>query len=691
MKFQITKIKKTIPVWIFLASTSLYNELLLHYWITQEWSIGRVLVLALFALGFGGILGSLIGLIPSERWQKWTAVALSALIGAFWVTEYFISDTYQVFMTPNLMLSGAGGVMEDYFDLVVSLVARGFWRILLVLVPPATYAVFGKATKAGWNVQGVLAVVSIACCLLGILGTHQFTGDYDRLRKTYEFDSAVRTVGLNMAVVLEGVNSGADESAPAFVEVVQAPIAVTEPVTQEVTVEKEYPDNVIERLYFDAMAESKEKSSEDALHLYDESQTPSKENQYTGLFKGKNLILITAEAFSHKVIDPELTPTLYRMATQGIEFTEFYQPAWGTSTISGEFSNVVGLVPVAGGMCINEARQQDLFLTMGHQLQDQGYYSAAYHNHNHTYYNRHLTHPYLGYDTFIAQYNGLEGVDHMWPESDLQLIEATFPKHLDEQPFSLYYMTVSGHSSYTKQNNYQSRKNYDQVAHLSWTEPIKCYLAAQLELEYAMEALLGYLEEAGIADDTVIVISPDHYPYGLEESSAWKNYSNHLQLLMGMEEYDRHLRDENSLIIWSGCLEGMELRVDEPVYSLDILPTISNLFGVDFDSRLLVGRDVFSDTEPLVLWADFSWKTEKGFYDAIADEFHPEDDQTVSQEYIDYIHSLVANKITYSRSVQRQDYFNYLSKELGRTDGKGPDLTESAGSTGLGGSYEQHS
>ena len=104
--------------------------------------------------------------------------------------------------------------------------------------------------------------------------------------------------------------------------------------------------------------------------------------------------------------------------------------------------------------------------------------------------------------------------------------------------------------------------------------------------------------------------------------------------------------------------------VDEPVYSLDILPTLSNLFGVEYDSRLLVGRDVFSGEMPLVLWPDFSWKTEKGIYNAQTGKFTPNPGQEADEEYLSYVHALVQNKITYCRYVLNNDYFKYLDKAL---------------------------
>ena len=379
------------------------------------------------------------------------------------------------------------------------------------------------------------------------------------------------------------------------------------------------------------------------------------------MFKGKNLILITAEAFSAELIDPELTPTLYRMATEGIQFKEYYQPAWGASTTTGEFSNLIGLVPMNGGSSMNEVTHQKMFLTMGHQLQKLGYHSTAYHNHLKDFYHRNNTHPHLGYDRFLARFGGLE-LTGTWPESDLEMMDVTVPQFIDQQPFSIYYMTVSGHCEYSLKGNDMTEKNWDKVQHLNHSDIVKGYFAANLEFEYAMESLLRQLEEAGIADDTLVVIATDHYPYGLERSKTWANTVDHLAEHYGVDDYDQFMRDHNALIMWSGAFEDMDIVVDTPVYSLDILPTVSNLFGVEWDSRLLVGRDVLSDAEPLVLWPDYNWVTDKGtFFDGT---FTPRDGIEVDAGYVERISATVKNKITFSKSVSDINYYDYVQRLL---------------------------
>jgi len=657
---------------LYLAGTVLFNELLLHFWVTEHLMIGRILAITAFSFAWGGFLGLLISLIPSPKWQKRTTVIFSLVLGIVCLLQYFLNDAYKKFMNFQTVFAGADGIAEDYFELVMGLLLQNAWRIGLVLLPVLIFGLVTKNPRTRWSLRGMLLAVTITASLLGVGVVQVFEVDAARLTTAYNFDSAVRSFGVNTALVLDAVRSN-DDQQPTFLPAQTEPEetqAATEPEVTEVTEAPTeppvvYEDNAMD-LDFAALAEAESNSAVAAVHNYVASLTPTKQNELTGLFEGKNLIFITAEAFSAEVVDPELTPTLYRLLNNGMHFTDYYQPSWGSSTTSGEFSNVIGIVPTTGGECMQEPLQQDLFLTIGHRLQELDYYSVAYHNHTRTYYDRYLTHPALGYDKFVALGSGMEeGVKKMWPESDEEMMKFTVSQYIDHQPFSVYYMTVSGHALYSKSGNNMARRNFDAVDHLPYSDTVKCYLACNMELEYGMAHLVSQLEEKGIADDTVIVIATDHYPYGLERSDAWGTDKDYLSELYGQEVTDCFIREHSALIIWSGCLEEQEpIVVDTPVYSLDILPTLCNLFGVEFDSRLLVGRDVFSDAQPLVFWPDHSWKTEKGSFDAITGIFTPAEGVTVEDGYVEKIASLVANKITYSSAVNKNDYFNYVADAL---------------------------
>ena len=263
--------------------------------------------------------------------------------------------------------------------------------------------------------------------------------------------------------------------------------------------------------------------------------------------------------------------------------------------------------------------------------------------------------------------NGMEQyISRNWPESDLEMMQGTIPEYIDNQPFNIYYMTVSGHSVYNWEGNSMSRKNQERVEALEYSEPVKAYIAANLELEDAMTYLVDQLEAKGIADDTVIVLSADHYPYGLEEEDK-TGTSRYLEELYGHEVHNNLERDENRLIIWSGCLEDMDpIVVEDPVSAIDILPTLSNLFGTEWDSRLLPGRDVFSDALPLIFDIGYDWKTDLGTYILADDKFTPVSETTeVPEGYIEQMSQIVANKMQYCTAILSNDYFGHVMGAMG--------------------------
>lgn len=652
------------PAWLFAALMVLYCEGLLRLWSGADVSFLRICVVGLLAVTFGAGLGLLASLFPG-KWGKGAAVLLSALTVLVYLLEFFLLDAYHNFMPFRTVLAGAGGVAKDYFGLVMELLLHDLWRICLMAAPVVVYGLWGRNYVVDWGLRAILAETTVGAFLLAMCAIHALTGDAALLGRAFEFDTAVRTFGLGTALTLD-LARGAGDREPEFVEAPEPtetlPAETEETVPETQPIEYGYNEMDID---FAGFAKTVGDYSVASVYEYVDSLTPSRQNAYTGLFAGKNLIFITAEAFSAEVIDRSLTPTLYRMANEGIRFQEYYQPAWGASTTTGEYSNLMGIMPTAGGGSMYDVLEQDYFLTMGRQLQKLGYTSIAYHPHLFDFYDRFLTHPQLGYDQFIAWGTGMENqITNTWPQSDKEMIDFSVPQYIGRQPFSIYYMTVSAHSVYSLNYNAMSRRNWDLVQHLECSDTLKCYFAANLELEFAMESLLRQLEEAGIADDTVIVLATDHYPYGLERSATWQNNGDCLAELYGVEEYDQFIRDHNALIIWSGCIEDKDIVVEEPVYSLDILPTLSNLFGLEYDSRLLVGRDVFSNWEPLVLWPNFSWVTDKGTYDFPKATFTPREGVSVEEGYVERINSIVSNKITYSRSVNNVNLFAWLAYQM---------------------------
>jgi lipoteichoic acid synthase len=384
------------------------------------------------------------------------------------------------------------------------------------------------------------------------------------------------------------------------------------------------------------------------MHRYFSTRHPTKQNEYTGMFEGYNLVFITAEGYSHLAIDERVTPTLHKMTQEGFDFTDFYNPLWGVSTSDGEYVATTGLIPKSGVWSMYKSGAKSMPFAMGNQLRREGYSTFAYHNHTYDYYNRDISHPNLGYD-YKGVGNGLT-VTKTWPASDLEMIDVTTAEFIRDEPFHAYFMTVSGHMFYTFSGNFIAAKNRDLVRDLPYSEGGKAYLATQIELDRALELLMERLEEAGVAEKTLIVMSADHYPYGLDKDQI-DDLAGH--------PVERHFElYKSSLIIYA---KGMEPQVvDQPVSSLDILPTISNLMGVEFDSRLLMGRDAFSEADPLVVFSNRSFVTDKGRYNSVTREFVPADGVTVPDDYRKLVSEEIDRRFYYSTMVLDTDYYSIV-------------------------------
>ena len=401
---------------------------------------------------------------------------------------------------------------------------------------------------------------------------------------------------------------------------------------------------------FDSLIAKEGNNTVKNMHQYFSNLNPTEKNDRTGKYEGYNLILITAEGYSHYAVNKDVTPTLYKMQTEGINFTNFYNPIWGVSTSDGEYVATTSLIPKSGVWSYYKSGSNSMPFAMGNQLKELGYSTRAYHNHSYTYYKRNISHPNMGYD-YKGVGNGLD-VKKTWPESDIEMMDKTVDEYIKDDKFHTYYMTVSGHMRYTFDGNFIAAKNKYLVKDLPYNDAGKAYMATQIELDRAMEHLLKKLEEAGIADKTLIAISADHYPYGLEEADL-NNLAGHT-VEKNFELY------KSSFILYT---KGMKPEViDRPVSSLDIIPTIDNLMGIKYDSRLLMGTDMFSEKDPLVIFSNRSFISSKGRYNAATKEFTPNPGVTVPEDYSKNMSAAIDRKFTYSALILDNDYYSKVLK-----------------------------
>ena len=628
--------------------------------INASWDISLVYIF-LFALFLSSNIYLISSFTKKEKINKRIRTICLVLITITFIVNYFVYYVFKIFYDVNTVTAGGGDALGGFKDMIFEIVfcANGLLHIFLFSLPAILYF----ATRKKWDngeqnhkLQILYVVLSCVISFVGTQGSIKLNEKYNRIYSTeYNYQSSVTSFGLLHSIALDIEKNLFEDTDVSF-------STVEEETTEETTSPKEtvYEKNIMD-IDFDALEQN---ASSDYIQLdtYVQSQTASLQNEYTGLFKGKNLIMISAEAFSAEVIDEERTPTLYRLATKGINFTDYYQPA-SAGTTGGEYENIFGMLPMLGGSSFKITATRNNYLTIGSQLNRLNYNGWAFHNNDYTFYDRDKTHNNLGYSNgFMGYGNGMEEyVTNQWPQSDLEMIEGTLPLYIDQEPFNVYYMSVSGHNGYSVSANAMAKKNWDRVKDLDYSDEVKGYLAANMELEDALTYLVNELEEKGIADDTVIVLGADHFPYGLDYNASLGNMP-YLSELYGYNVTNYLERDHNRLIIWSGCLEDDDpIIVDDPVFSLDILPTLCNLFGVEYDSRLLPGRDVFSTTSPLIFNTNYDWKTDKGTYLSWTNTFTPKDENTVIPDgYVEKMKTIVSNKIKYCDAVLKLDYFSYL-------------------------------
>jgi lipoteichoic acid synthase len=663
----------------YLIISIMYLEITFHVLIYRSINI-KIIYPILFAIPFGMIINFIIGLFPAKVNKALLWCSMAAITIVFWVQLIYFSIFKVFFSFQSVGL--AGDAFSNFGKEILTALKANLGGLILLLLPLLLLGFLVHQpidfSRRGLKEQlGLLSTVIIGHAIAVIALTAFGRGDYTPYDLYYQSKvpdlcgkqlGVVTMTRLDMGKLLfdqeDLVLADVPKETPAKAEDSAKATSGTNNNTNKNTnknntvkpskQEKPTPTPVVETpnimdIDFKALADQETNKTIKKLHQYFASVTPSNKNKYTGMFKGYNLILITAEGFSPYAIDKEKTPTLYKLVREGFVFNNFYTALWQTSTSDGEYVALTSLVP-DGTRSMYKGRKNLWPFALGRQFDSLGVASKAYHNHTYTYYQRDETHPNLGY-IYKGLGNGLKLETECWPESDLEMMQSTIDDYINEEQFHTYYMTVSGHMNYTFMGNSMSSKNRKLVKDLPYSDDAKAYIACQLELDRALEYLIQRLEEAGVADRTVIALSADHYPYGWEKDK--------LDELAGHEIDPNFEIYKNHFILWS---EGMtkNIVIDKPCSSMDILPTLSNLFGITYDSRLLMGQDILSDSEPLVFLSNRSFITDKVMYNSETGKVINLTDEPVSDDYIETRNNIIKNKFTVSKSILENNYYRYV-------------------------------
>lgn len=712
-------------LWSCLAGLLLYLEVVYHF-AGFGWSgFWPWYVLALCA-AWAGVETMLVGVL--RGWIKKVFWQLFIWLPVVWVSAQLVY--LKIFRQPLLMeamFRGGGDALSNYWREALDGILGTLPVILLLAFPAAAMLTVMRLRR--WRLpdfSSLQVMRTLAVIAAGIAGNAVVMGVgksidaeyYEDYSEFYDPLTVARTMGVlpvlqrdtlgrvpgmiedmmqsrtdlasddsriehdygSLEHILSGREAGLQESSLPEKEEPATGNSATEPEDGQEAPDREEDAGEIQeekepcpqqfQLDYEKLHELADNDNQIWLADYIQGLAPVYTNEYTGMFEGYNLIYLTAEGFSTYAVDEELTPTLYRLTHSGFVCENYYVPLWQTSTSDGEYINCTGLIP-DGQFSMRKSSENNMAYTLPKFFAGEGVSSWAYHDGRLDYYERHRTHPNLGYNYKACLPGNLSEAEWgswifpmenagAWPASDLEMMKGTMPEYTSAERFHVYYMTVSGHMNYNFRGNAMSYKNIDAVSGLEMSENAQAYIACNIELDKALEYILDKLEETGQLEKTVICMSADHYPYGMTmdqyEELAGKSLSE------GMDLY------RNSLILWNA---GME----EPVYvkkacgSMDILPTLLNLFGFEYDSRMYAGRDILSEEEGMVIFNDRSFVTDSAIYKRGNDVIWLKDEEgndLISDDrkeaYLSEKKQEVKDRYQFSAYILRENYYQDIEQ-----------------------------
>ena len=425
-----------------------------------------------------------------------------------------------------------------------------------------------------------------------------------------------------------------------------------------------------------------DKNAKKFREYYENKKDETKTNEYTDMFKGKNILLIHAESIQNFTLNTsfngvDVAPNLKKLASEGLYFSNFYaQESVGTSSDS-EFTLSTSLMPASSGTVFVSYWDRE-YETLQKLLKKQGYYTFSMHGNNCSFWNRNNAHKSLGYEKFYC-YNkdfnidetiGLGLSDKSFFRQASEKIKKISDEHTNfmgtlimltnHTPFS----DIESHSDYEVTYKYK-KKNEETGQEEEVTAPymegtkLGNYFKSVHYADEAIGQLIDELDQNGVLDNTVIVIYGDHdAKLKKSEFKRFYNYDPETDSVLDKDDpnykevdyYQSELKRKVPFIIWSKDNKDKAKETKKIMGMYDVMPTLGNMFG--FKSKYALGHDIFSIDENVVFFPDGNWLTDKMYYNQSKEEgklLNPDD--TVSVDYIQKYNKLADEAVSISDSI----------------------------------------
>lgn len=631
----------TVIFTIYLFVVEIIFKLLTE---TFAWNYSLLRIL-ISSVVISGLINLLVEYIKNGKVKKTILIFFTMLVGIYSLAQLGFNNFLGNYVSLNTS-SQLGKVTSYIMDYLNSFK----WQYYLILIPMflmIIYIIFVRRNKSTIRLRyTVLSLIVFASLYIPTLTLEFMQNKFQYVKNTTLFNNptlpnvAINQFGVSMYGILD-VKS----------KLLEQPTDLSETFEEEIDYSREIDDEKINEII-----ESETDEEMNSLNKYFYSRKITEKNEYTGLLEGKNLILIMLESTNNIMINEEYFPTLYKIYNEGVSFDNHYSPRNNCSTGNNEFSALTSLYTINNVCSANVYKNNTYFESIFNLFKNQGYSVSSYHNYTEKYYYRKTIHKNLG-----STYYGVEDLKipydnayKEWP-SDVDLIEKSYERFSKGDKFMTLLTTVTTHQPYGVSSEFGD-KHLDKFKDLDVSISVKRYLSKMTELDMALARLLELLEEDGKLKDTAIVMFGDHYPYGIK--------TNELQKMFDYDLEENAEIERTPFIIYSSDLDSD--KRDEYTTFINILPTVANLFNLEYDPRLYMGEDLFSkDYSNLAIFADGSWQSPYTYYDAEKSNLtYISEEYTYTDEEIMKINKEVNQKISMSNLAIVKNYFEYLDKKL---------------------------
>ena len=413
---------------------------------------------------------------------------------------------------------------------------------------------------------------------------------------------------------------------------------------------------------------------DDALKKFEKFYTKerineySSKNQYTDIFKGKNVVFVHMESIQSFLMDlefngEEVLPTVNRLAKEGLYFDNFYpQISTGTSSDT-EFTLLTSLLPAASGTVFVSYYNRE-YNTIPKYLKELGYTTYSIHGNHASMWNRSKVHPRLGYDKMFFEESfeyteddviNLGINDSLFFKEAIPILEGI---EENNSPYMGTIITLSNHSPFIYKDKYapydlsvkvtnESGKTYE-TNYLDGTA-VGNYITSSHSADLSLGEFIEYVNNSEYFNYTIFVFYGDH---DARLSRSEINYLYNYNPLTGevyddkdenyrpYDSFDHELNKKTPLIIWSkdkSVRDKINKKVSYVMGMYDVMPTIGNMFG--FKNPVALGHDIFNIKDNnIVVFPNGNYVSNEVYYSSANGKFKTIKNSTVLDE--DYVKSL---------------------------------------------------